>query len=129
MFKTLTMVKLFIKQEHYGEAYNIIEEIIKNSKEENLEILFYKAKALEGMDNNDEAEQLIYYLIDKGYADEDVYILLEKIYTKTGKKNTKIQNIPLEEIAYVYEKIGDIDNAIKYYELKLNKLKETQEEE
>lgn len=122
MFKTLTMVKLYLKQELYREALSIAESLIADNESE--ELLYYKAEALEGLNRNNEAEQILFDLMDKGYIEEHVSILLERIYTKTGKKVLKEEHIPSEEIAAVYEKIGDIDNALAYYEKKTRELKD-----
>ncbi len=126
MFKTITMAKLLVKQEHFNEALVIIEELLR--EESSNELLLLKAMALEGIDENNKAENIVMELIENGYSDENVYKLLEKIYTKTGRNKTNDDNVPLEEMAITYEKIGDTENAIKYYEKKINQLKNKMED-
>ncbi|MCK4523858.1 hypothetical protein KAU15_02930, partial [candidate division WOR-3 bacterium] len=70
-----------------------------------------------------ESEKILFQLMENGYIEEHVSKLLEKIYTKIGKKVIKKENIPNEEIASVYNRIGDVENAIKYYEKKTDELK------
>ncbi len=121
MFKTITMAKLYLKQELYVEALDVINELLNNNESE--ELLFFKAEALEGLNENEESEKILFQLMENGYIEEHVSKLLEKIYTKIGKKVIKKENIPNEEIASVYDRIGDIENAIKYYEKKTDELK------
>lgn len=121
MFKTVTMAKLYLTQEHYSKALDIIEEVLK--EKERPEILYYKAEALEGLNRNEEAEKILFDLMDEGYVEEHVSRLLERIYTKTGKKMTQEEHIPPEEIASAYEKIGDLHRALDYYEQKVNELR------
>ncbi len=125
MFKTITMAKLYLKQELYVEALDVINELLNNNESE--ELLFFKAEALEGLNENEESEKILFQLMENGYIEEHVSKLLEKIYTKIGKKVIKKENIPNEEIASVYDKIGDFENALKYYEKKTDELKNTLE--
>lgn len=115
------MAKLYLKQELYVEALDVINELLDDNESE--ELLFFKAEALEGLNENEESEKILFQLMENGYIEEHVSELLEKIYTKIGKKVIKKENIPNEEIASVYDRIGDFENALKYYEKKTDELK------
>ncbi|MFO8062029.1 MAG: hypothetical protein R6U31_03795 [bacterium] len=121
MFETLTMAKLYLEQKHYSKALDIIEKLMEPGASN--ELLFLKAKALEGLDRNEEAEHILYELMDEVEFDEEMSVLLEKIYTKTGKKPAKEEYVPPEEIAAVYERLGDTRMAILYYQKKIDELR------
>ena len=121
MFKTVTMAKLYLQQEHYSEALKILDKILE--EKQGPEIQYFKAEALEGLNQNEEAEKILFDLMDEGYVEEHVSQLLERIYTKTGKKMPEEEHIPPEEMASAYEKIGDFHKALDYYEKKVNELR------
>lgn len=126
MFNTLTAAKIYLRQGLFSEALKILEGLA--GKDEDFDIIYCRAWAMEELNLNSEAEEMLYGIIDSGRADENVYALLQKIYTKTGKEKPVIEeNIPNEEVASAYEKLGDLENAIRYYERKVNELKNRSE--
>lgn len=129
MFETLTMAKLYLKQGLYKEALGIADNIEESGH--NAEASYIMAEALEGLNRNDEAEKILYSMIDNEEASESVYALLEKIYSKTGKSSMQKEDKQQHsgEIAHTYERLGDLTNALKYYEMKVEEIKKRLEEE
>ncbi|MGE3063510.1 MAG: hypothetical protein AB7T10_07760 [bacterium] len=122
MFKTLTAAKILIKQNLFDEALNILQDI--ENEENKLKVMYLKALSLEAMNRNDESEELCYRLIEEKYVEENVYEILEKLYSKKKKfEKTVEENLPEEEMASAYESLGDNENALKWYYKKIESLK------
>ncbi len=123
MFETITMAKLYLKQGLYADTLEIASRI--EEEQHSAEASFIKACSLEGLNRNEEAEKILYTLIDNDEATEGVYGLLEKIYTKTGKSSLQDEDKHQHagEIAHTYERIGDLENALKYYTLKVEEIR------
>lgn len=122
MFKTLTAAKILISQKLYSEALSILDEIENDANR--LKSWYMKALCLEGLNRNDEAETLCYKLIEEKWVEENVYEILERIFSKKKPaRESDEENLPEEEIASVYELLNDNENALKWYYKKVESLK------
>lgn len=123
MFKTMTAAKIYIKQGFYKEALEILEHLDKN--DDNLEILFYKAVSYEGIGLDEKAVKICERLIKLDSFRDDCFNLIERIKNKKNEiKNQSFLEYTEDEIAKVYEMIEDYENAIFWYNKKIEKLKE-----
>jgi tetratricopeptide (TPR) repeat protein len=122
MFKTLTAARILVKQGLFEEALNILNDI--ETEENRLKVMYLKALSLEALNKNDSAEELCYKLIDEKFIEENVYEILEKIFSKK-KASVKTEDIdlPESEIAAAYELLGDTESALKWYYKKIQSLK------
>ncbi len=123
MFKTLTAAKIFLKQGLFKEALDILEQLEKDNDDFNIK--FYKIIALEGLGFFKRAKELCYFLLEKNFETEEIKKILERIKDKDDEiKIEKNLDYTEDEIAKVYEMIGDYENAIFWYNKKIEKLKE-----
>lgn len=122
MFKTLTAAKILIQQNLFEEAVEILNDL--EAKENSLKILYLKALSYENLNRNEEAEEICYRLIDSKYVEDNVYEILEKLYSKKKHVKEKDSESPPEgEMASAYELIGDDENALRWYYKKIEALK------
>ncbi|MDD3803120.1 MAG: hypothetical protein PHW02_01875 [bacterium] len=122
MFKTITAAKILISQKLFDEALNILEEI--ENDDNRLKAWHMKAICLEGLNRNDEAETLCYKLIEEKWVEENVYEILERIFSKKKPPKEKDEEqLPEEEMAAAYELLNDNENALKWYYKKVESLK------
>ncbi|PIP13192.1 MAG: hypothetical protein COX48_04950 [bacterium (Candidatus Stahlbacteria) CG23_combo_of_CG06-09_8_20_14_all_34_7] len=126
MFKTLTAAKILIKQNLYEEALEILNDL--ETKENSQKIMYLKALSYEALNRNEEAEEICYRLIDAKYVEDNVYEILEKLYSKKKHVEDKISESPPEsEMALAYELLGDNENALRWYYKKIESLKKKME--
>jgi tetratricopeptide (TPR) repeat protein len=123
MFKTLTAAKIYLQQGLFKEALEILEELEKENNDPN--ITFHKIIAFEGLGLFKRAKDLCVILLEKNFATDEVKKILDRIKNKDDeKKSEKIIEYTEDEIAKVYEMLGDYDNAIFWYNKKIEKLKD-----
>ncbi|MEO0289474.1 MAG: hypothetical protein ABIN00_07545 [candidate division WOR-3 bacterium] len=123
MFKTLTAAKIYLQQGLFKEALEILEELEKEKNDPN--ITFYKIIAFEGLGFYRRAKDLCYLLLEKNFATDEVKKILDRIKNKDDeKKSEKIIEYTEDEIAKVYEMLEDYENAILWYNKKIEKLKD-----
>lgn len=123
MFKTLTAAKIYIQQGLFKEALEILEELEKNN--DDLNIIFYKIIAFEGLGLYNKAKNLCFKLKEKNFATDDVDKILNRIKDKNDQiKTEKNFDFTEDEIAKVYELLEDYENSIYWYNKKIEKLKE-----
>ncbi|MEO0234611.1 MAG: hypothetical protein ABIN11_05940 [candidate division WOR-3 bacterium] len=123
MFKTLTAAKIYLQQGLFKEALEILEELEKENNDPG--ITFYKIIAFEGLGLYRRAKDLCFSLLEKNFATDEVKKILDRIKNKDDeKKSEKIIEYTEDEIAKVYEMLGDYENAIFWYNKKIEKLKD-----
>lgn len=123
MFNTLTAAKIYLKQGLFKESLDILENLEKNS--DDLNIKFYKVIALEGLGFFKRAKELCYFLLEKNFQSDEIKKILERIKDKDDEiKTEKNLDYTEDEIAKVYEMIGDYENAIFWYTKKIESLKD-----
>ncbi|MEO0238159.1 MAG: hypothetical protein ABIN35_08005 [candidate division WOR-3 bacterium] len=123
MFKTLTAAKIYLQQGLFKEALEILEELEKENNDPN--IIFHKIIAFEGLGLYTRAKDLCYSLLEKNFATDEVKKIIDRLKNKDDeKKPEKIIEYTEDEIAKVYEMLGDYENAIFWYNKKIEKLKD-----
>jgi len=128
MFKTLTAAKILVNQGLYDDALAILNDIENEGNK--LKVSYMKAVCLENLNRNDEAEELCYKLIEAKFVEENVYEVLEKIFSKKKRtESEKTEDVPESEMASAYEMLGDNENALKWYYKKIESLKKKIETE
>lgn len=123
MFKTLTAAKIYLQKGLFKEALEILDELEKNNDDPN--IIFYKIIAFEGLGLYKKAKDLCFILLKKNFETDEIKKILDRIMDKDDEKKYEHSiEYSEDEIAKVYELLDDYENAIFWYNKKIEKLRE-----